>query len=91
MENSIFALIPIMALAIPVAAIIFSSLLKLQRLRLEEAKLRAGDPSATDDLAHQVAALQQALAEVQERLDFTERVLAQAREVPRLPEASTPH
>jgi hypothetical protein len=90
MENGIFALIPIMALAIPVAAIVFSSLLKLQRLRLEEAKLRAGDPGDSGDLARQVAELQGALTEVQERLDFAERVLAQVREKPGLPAARPP-
>ena len=68
-----------------------SSLLKLQRLRLEEAKLRAGDPGDMNDLVRQVSALQHELTEVQERLDFAERMLAQARETPGLPAAPPPH
>jgi Tfp pilus assembly protein PilO len=91
MANGIFVLIPIMVLGIAVAAIVSSSLLKLQRLRLEEAKLRAGDPGELNDLVRQVSALQQELTEVQERLDFVERVLAQARETPGLPAAPTRH
>ena len=90
MENAIYALIPIFALAIPVSAIVFSNLLKLQRLRLEEAKLRLGDPEEMDRMAQQIAALQQELSEVQERLDFAERLLAQGRNPPALPEIPTP-
>ena len=88
--NGIFVLIPIMVLGIAVAAIVSSSLLKIQRLRLEEAKLRAGDPGDMNDLARQVSALQHELAEVQERLDFAERMIAQGRETPGLPAAPPP-
>jgi hypothetical protein len=91
MENGIFALIPIMALAIPVSAIVFSSLLKLQRLRLEEARLRAGDTGDGDGLARQVESLARELADVQERLDFAERLLAQGRETRGLPGAAVPN
>jgi Tfp pilus assembly protein PilO len=77
MASGIFVLIPIMVLGIAVAAIVSSSLLKLQRLRLQEAKLRAGDPGDMNDLVRQVSALQHELTEVQERLDFAERMLAQ--------------
>jgi Tfp pilus assembly protein PilO len=86
--NGIFALIPIMALGVAVTAIISSSVLKLQRLRLEEAKLRAGNPAELDDLAHQVSDLRHELAEVQERLDFAERMLAQVKEARGLPGGS---
>jgi Tfp pilus assembly protein PilO len=88
--NGIFVLIPIMVLGIAVAAIVSSSILKVQRLRLEEAKLRAGDPGDMNDLARQVSALQHELAEVQERLDFAERMIAQGRETPGLPAAPPP-
>ena len=91
MENGIFVLVPIMVLGIAVAAIISSSLLKLQRLRLEEAKLRTGDPGDMNDLVRQVSAIQHELTEVQERLDFAERMLAQVRERPGLPAAPPPH
>jgi Tfp pilus assembly protein PilO len=85
--NGIFVLIPIMVLGIAVAAIVSTSVLKLQRLRLDEAKLRAGDPGGMDDLVRQVSDLQHELTEVQERLDFAERILAQVRETPGLPAA----
>jgi len=85
--NGLYALIPIMALGIAVTAIISSSILKLQRLRLEEARLRAGNPTEMEDLVRQVSDLQQEMAELQERVDFTERLLAQARETPALPAA----
>jgi Tfp pilus assembly protein PilO len=89
--NGIFVLIPIMVLGIAVAAIVSTSVLKVQRLRLEEAKLRAGDPGDMNDLVRQVSDLQHELAEVQERLDFAERILAQVREPPGLPAARPPH
>ena len=73
-----------------VAWIVSTSILKLQRLRLEEAKLRAGDPGDLHDLARQVSDLQQELGEVQERLDFAERILAQGREPPGLPPPPPP-
>ncbi|MEO8635618.1 MAG: hypothetical protein ABI587_10125 [Gemmatimonadales bacterium] len=86
-RHTLALLIPIFALAIPVSAIIFRSLIKLQQLRIEETRLRvgAGDHPADDSLGQEVAQLRQELSEVQERLDFTERMLAQSREAPRLP------
>lgn len=90
MANGIFVLIPIMVLGIAVAAIISSSMLKIQRLRLEEARLHAGDPGDMSDLVRQVANLQQELIDVQERLDFAERMIAQVRERPGLPAAPPP-
>ncbi len=88
--NGIFVLIPIMVLGIGVTAIISAVMLKLQRLRLEEARLRAAAPAEVDDLANQVSDLRQELSDVQERLDFAERMLAQVRQAPRLPAASPP-
>jgi Tfp pilus assembly protein PilO len=84
--NGIFVLVPIMVLGLGVAAIISSSILKIQRLRLEEASLR-GDPGDINYLVHKVSALEQELTEVQERLDFAERMLAQTRVTPGLPPA----
>jgi Tfp pilus assembly protein PilO len=91
MANGLFVLIPIMVLGIAVAAIVSASVLKVQRLRLEEARLRAGDTSDMNDLARRVSALQHELTEVQERLDFAERVLAQVRKTPELPAPPTQH
>ena len=50
-----------MVLGIAVAAIVSSSVLKIQHLRLEEATLRAGDPGGMDDIVRQVSALQHEL------------------------------
>ena len=58
-------------------------------MRLEEARLRTGDSGGVEELAGQVSELQHAVAELQERVDFTERMLAQAREAPALPSPPT--
>jgi len=87
MDNGTLALlIPVLALAIPIVAIVTNRLVKLQQLRIEEAKVRAGigDGAAPDSLAEDVAQIRQELAEVQERLDFAERTLAQVRNRPPL-------
>ena len=90
MPNGLLVLLPIMVLGIGVAWIVSGSILKLQRLRLEEARLHAGDPAELGDLQRQLSELQHELAEVQERLDFAERILAQGKEAPRLPAAPDP-
>jgi len=87
MDNGTLALlIPVLALAIPIVAIVSNRLVKLQQLRIEEAKIRAGtaDGDASGSLAQEVDQLRQELADVQERLDFTERTLAQVRNRPPL-------
>jgi chromosome segregation ATPase len=89
--GNVAVLIPIFALAIPVAAIVFSGLEKVWRLRVAEAQARLGEregPEANEfaALRAEVAQMRQELDEVQERLDFTERALTQSRERPRLPE-----
>jgi hypothetical protein len=91
MEKQVIALlIPIIALAIPLAGIVFFGLQKLARTRLEEAPLRAGvlDRGAETEIAalrDEVGDLRRELSDVQERMDFAERLLSQAREVERLP------
>lgn len=89
--DGVFVLLPIMFLGIGVAGIVSSSILKVQRLRLEEAKLRAGDPGELGDLVRQVSALQHQLTDVQDRLDFAERMLAQVKPPPGLPAAPVRH
>ncbi|MBK6781579.1 MAG: hypothetical protein IPJ95_18490 [Gemmatimonadetes bacterium] len=83
--NGLFVLVPVMLMGVAVTGIISSVILKLQRMKLEEAKLRSGDGEETAALAHQVAVLQGEMAELQERVEFAERMLAQARERPALP------
>ena len=96
MNKQVLALlIPIIALCIPVAAIVLNGLQKLARLRLEEARVRAGvlDRGSQAELAalrDEVADLRGELMEVQERLDFTERLLSRFREPERLPDRQTP-
>lgn len=85
MDKQVVALfIPIMALAIPVAAIIMSGLQKMWRLRVEEAKLRihggqSGSSEEVQVLRSDLETVQRQLSELNERVDFTERLLARGR------------
>jgi hypothetical protein len=86
--GAIAVLIPIFALSIPIAGIIFHGLQKVARLRVEEARVRAGaldGPTATEvsALREEVGEVRRELAEVQERLDFAERLLTRGREAER--------
>jgi uncharacterized protein YlxW (UPF0749 family) len=78
-KQEIALMIPILALAIPVIAVIANAVLKLQKMKLEEARLRhGGDPALLAEMDSMRQELQQVrgeLVEVQERLDFTERLL----------------
>jgi len=87
-RHTMALLIPIAAMLIPTAAVIMNGMIKMARLRVEEARARAsvGDPGEVGLLRDDVAQLRHELAEVQERLDFTERMLTQQREERRLPE-----
>ena len=90
-RQSIALLIPLFALAIPIVAIIASSLLKLQKSRMELLRLEGQtDPgllNELDELRHEVQQLRGELTEVQERLDFTERLLTNRHDRPELPGA----
>lgn len=91
MDKEVVALlIPILALAIPLAAVICYGLLRIARTRLEEARLQAGarDKGGEAEIAalrDEVGELRRELSDVHERLDFAERVLGQVREADRLP------
>lgn len=82
-------LIPILALSIPVLAIFFNGLQKTMRLRIEEVQARAAATSPRDlqALIDDVDRLRQELAEVHERLDFTERMLTRGQSGDRPPHA----
>ena len=85
MDRHVVALlIPLMALAIPVAAIVMSGLLKMSRLRVEEARLRieGGDAGSSEEvqaLRSELDTVRRELGELNERVDFTERLLARGR------------
>ena len=79
--RAIAVFIPILALAIPVGAIIMGSLVKMKKLSLEEAKVRAQGLGGTGEhelalMRGEIDQLRSELNEVHERLDFTERLLA---------------
>ena len=77
-KQSIAVMIPIVALLIPIAAIVIGGMVKIQKSKLDEAKLRAGDPGVlaeVDELRQELQQVRGELVEVQERLDFTERML----------------
>jgi hypothetical protein len=87
MDNGTLALlIPVLALAIPVVAIVFSGLIKLAKARAE-AETRGLLPEADarlEALEQEVGRLRQELGETQERVDFAERLLARGEENRRL-------
>jgi len=90
MDKQILALlIPILALSIPVIAILSNALQKLWRLRIEEARVRAGAlpvgaEAELDQVRAEVELFRRELTEMQERLDFAERLLAHRAERPPL-------
>jgi hypothetical protein len=86
MERTLQLLIPVLALAIPVAGVVFYGLHRLLRLRIEQVHAGVEAPSGAEleALRTEVAELRAELGEVHERLDFTERVLTQDRERQRI-------
>lgn len=85
-KQALAMLIPIMALAIPVAAIIMGSLVKMARFKAEGQRpgLSADTDARMAALEDDVHQLRRELGETQERLDFTERLLAQRNETKQL-------
>jgi hypothetical protein len=73
-----------LALLIPIVAIICGTIVKLTRTRQDAAGLPAELHHRLEALEAEVGALRQELGETQERLDFTERLLAQDKGVNRL-------
>ena len=77
----------VIAVSIPIVAIIAVAAIKIARIVASrpEAALPSGDVAARlDALERDVDGLQQQLTDTQERLDFAERLLAQAREERRI-------
>jgi predicted nucleic acid-binding Zn-ribbon protein len=70
---------------IPIVAIIAFAAVKIAGLKASRSGSVAAEmPERLEALERTVQGLQQDLAETQERLDFTERVLSQAREERRI-------
>jgi hypothetical protein len=88
-RHALALLIPILALSIPVIGLFFRGLQRLAQTRLEMARLQAGGLGGTESelagLRADVDDLRRELSEVQERVDFAERLLSQPREVNRPP------
>lgn len=79
-RHSLVLLIPIMALSIPVLGLLFAGFQRYAKLRLEETRLRLGGGGGSreefESLRGEVDDLRRELSEVNERLDFAERLLA---------------
>ena len=78
------------ALSIPVVAIIMGGLVKISS-NMKGPRRAPGDPELdgrVERLEQEMTALRQELTEAQERLDFTERLLAQSREGGRIQDGS---
>ncbi len=91
MDRQMVALfIPIVALMIPIVAVMASAWQKTAKLRLDEARARAGlldgvDAAEVEALRGEVVELRGELEQVHDRLDFTERLLVQVRDRQALP------
>ena len=80
--------VPAFLFGVPLTWIIFRGWQRVIQLRIEEAKARAvADRPEDDALRADVEQLKHELSEVQERLDFAERMLARAGEREKLPKA----
>ena len=86
----VFETIQMGLLLIGVGVVVYSPIAKAIAKRILHGKLPSPDSPAIDDgrmdqLSGEVAALRHHLDETQERLDFTERMLAQSRDKQALP------
>ena len=78
-KQSLALLIPIIALSIPVLGLVFAGFQRYAKLRLEETRLKMQGGNSSQDmeaLRSEMDDLRRELGEVQERLDFAERLLA---------------
>ena len=77
--DALALLIPIGGIAIVVVSIIMGDLKKIARMRLEEAQLRSQggeDSGEVQALRSELENVKQELGELNERVDFAERLLA---------------
>jgi len=89
MDNQMLAvMIPVIVMLIPLSAVVLNGWQKILKLRIEEAKVKGQSPESSreiDDLRAEVEHVRRELGEVQERLDFAERLLARTSEREKLP------
>ena len=82
-KQALAVMIPVIVMLIPLSAVILNGWQKIIKLRIEEAKARGAAPESSreiDDLRSEVDQLRREFGEMQERLDFTERLLARNKE-----------
>lgn len=80
MDPVVFVMALLIVVGVPAITVI-----KVARLRASRPASPSPDVSARlEELEHGVQSLQQSLAETQERLDFTERLLSKAKEERRI-------
>lgn len=86
-KQTLAVMIPVIVMLIPLSAVILSGWQKIIKLRIEEAKARGAAPESAreiDDLRVEIEHVRRELGEMQERLDFTERLLAKNKDRERL-------
>jgi len=90
-KQTLAVMIPVIVMLIPLSAVILNGWGKIIKLRIEEAKVRGAPESGReiDDLRAEIEHVRRELGEMQERLDFTERLLAKNKDRDRL--AGPPH
>lgn len=69
---------------VPVAAIVAFAVIKVSRIKAQAGMMSGPDQQTArrlDAMENEMEALRQEMGETQERLDFTERLLAQQREM----------
>ncbi len=91
-RHALVLFIPILALMIPIVAVVANAWQKTARMRLDETRARAGlldgvGVGELEALRSEVNELREELDQVHERLDFSERLLVQMRDRPELPKA----
>ena len=87
-KQALAVMIPVIVMLIPLTAVVMSGWQKIMKLRIEEAKVKGAAPESgreIEDLRTEVEQVRRELGEVQERLDFAERLLARTSEREKLP------
>ena len=87
-KQTLAVMIPVIVMLIPLSAVVLNGWQKILKLRIEEAKVRGASPESSheiDDLRTDLEQVRRELGEVQERLDFAERLLARGAEREKLP------